>query len=194
MNVYIIERTITPGVVHHAELQGPLPRHDQATYAEIEAISDERDPVDEDEAYGIRQLMIDEMSRSMAVRFSHRFPIDLERGRFKPQLPAYRVGDRIWNGEGQHHISETLRATWLSFKRTGSMSATAREFGVSPLTIRDRLISYRIKVARAAGIEMGTVAENRVGRVASVKRGRPTNAERAARAEAINSNMHKEDA
>jgi transposase-like protein len=74
-------------------------------------------------------------------------------------------------------------------KRTGNMSATAREFGVSVNTIRDRLISYRIKMARAHGVEMGTVAENRLGRVGRAGCGRPTNAEREARAAAINSNI-----
>lgn len=178
------ERTIKPSFVYHAELEGELKPHSRATLSEIVSMDliandNERD----DQEYSIRDLIYDEVNRELVVHYSRAWDPNLELGRFKacePDVdPTDTTGERT-----RSEISPVLRATWLSVKRSGSLSKTARELGVSVMTVRDRLIAYKIKVARRCGIEMGGVVENRKGRVIQNHLGRPTNAERAARAAA----------
>jgi len=146
---------VTPGVVYHAELEGELLPHPQATLAEREAMN----MFDEDEvALTAMQLLWNaEVGRGRIFVHDLHIPRVKDREGVCEVVP-FPVPTRFAHG-GKHDSREALRGTWALLRETGSLSATARAIGISVSTVRARIIRHRMACLRDLGMPVPSFEE-----------------------------------
>lgn len=156
---------VTPGVVYHAELDGPLWPRERASQAEIDAMLEGEDT---DDLSAIDHLWIEETKRVVPIIHDlhiPRVPEDLgSAGKVVPM--RYVVAKLSAKDKCSAIAQEVVRSTWLYWVATEdergirSLAQTARYFGISPSTARQRLNHYKSMVAEKVGA-------NKVERMAS---------------------------
>lgn len=149
---------VTPGVVYHAELEGPLRPKERASEAEIAAMHEnDPDPV----PTAMERLWAQEAGRPY-----YRAPMEIlpsleSAGRVGNVVPMKLTVARLEAGDrGSDLAHEVVRSTWNFWvatqdeKGVRSLSETARHFGIGVSTCRRRLNTYRMWAAEAHGIDV----------------------------------------
>jgi hypothetical protein len=148
--------TVTPGVCHHAVLEGPLLPRQRATIDEISAMHAWDDAMRaleqaceaDDEDNVVRMLWLEDVGRS-----GYRKPLDRQpsldtRGRIGQVVKIDMRTPAPIGAVGEHHRyspqdrARVHRDTWEMYRTTGNLYETARRMGIARTVARNRIKAY----------------------------------------------------